>query len=219
MNNERCIAIGDIHGCVRTLEALLKKLAKYKDRKFIFVGDYIDRGPDSKGVLDLIIRFSRDHDCLFLRGNHEQMLMDSLETGDHNLWLMNGGTQTLNSYDATYAVDIPAEHIEFFAQTPLWLDTTDYFYIHAGLDPKRTIKEQLNSPDIQEFGMWRRDHIDCQVKWEKTVVFGHTPLTEPLHDNRKIGIDTGCIFARQGFGLLTAVLLPEETFITQQCLD
>ncbi|MBP3193736.1 metallophosphoesterase family protein [Natronogracilivirga saccharolytica] len=213
------IAIGDIHGCVNSLEALLEKVSGYNDRTFIFIGDYIDRGPDSRSVIDLVIGFSEDHDCIFLRGNHEQMFMDALETGDHNLWLLNGGDQTLSSYNVHYAVELPSEHIEFFAKTPLWLDTPQYFFIHGGLDPKRSIKEQCDSPDIEEFGMWRRDHVDSPVKWEKTLVFGHTPFTEPLHEERKIGIDTGCVFSRQGYGLLTAVMLPEETFITQPCLD
>lgn len=74
MSDNNYLAIGDIHGCPRSLEALLDKLSEYNDRQFIFIGDYIDRGPDSRGVIDLLLDFRKEQDCIFLRGNHEQML-------------------------------------------------------------------------------------------------------------------------------------------------
>lgn len=77
INKNQYIAIGDIHRCVKSREALLEKVSGFNVRTFIFIGDYTDRGPDSRSVIDLVIRFSEDHDCIFLRGNHEQMFIET----------------------------------------------------------------------------------------------------------------------------------------------
>ena len=79
------IAIGDIHGCARTLDALLQTLAPKSDETLLFVGDYIDRGPDSKGVIDRLIRLKKEHPCIFLRGNHEDLLLRYLDHGEFDL--------------------------------------------------------------------------------------------------------------------------------------
>ncbi len=185
----------------------------------MFIGDYIDRGPDSSGVVESIIAFARDHHCVFLRGNHEKMLMDAIQSGERTFWLMNGGMETLGSYQIHDPAEIPARHLEFFQQTRLWHDTPDYLFIHAGLDPDQSIEQQLTSPDIENTALWERRHIHEPVSWEKPVVFGHTPVREPLIDDRKMGIDTGCCFPNRGYGHLTALLLPERTVISQECLD
>ncbi len=218
-NAEKYIAIGDIHGCARSLKALLEEIRPYRDRIHVFIGDYIDRGPDSKGVLDCVIEFSREHHCVFLRGNHEKMLLDAIQSGEHTFWLINGGVETLKSYRINDPAELPADHRDFLEQTRLWFDTPDYLFIHAGLDPGRRVEELLALPDIENMALWERRHVHEPVVWEKPVVFGHTPVKEPLINDRKMGIDTGCVFPDRGYGHLSALLLPEKTVLSQEYLD
>lgn len=221
MSKQQYIAIGDIHGCWKSMEALLKKLEPFNDRQFIFVGDYIDRGPDSKKVVDHLLELQQEIDCIFLRGNHEQMLLDAVNKNERSLWMMNGGRATLNSYSTGEGtVTIPDEHLRFYDNTRMYYDREDYFFVHAGLSPAKTIAQSLKEEEeIQEF-LWERSHLKApETAWEKTVVFGHTPRSEPLVKEKMIGIDTGCVFSRMGYGKLTAVKLPEEEFIQQDCLD
>jgi len=218
--SQQLIAIGDIHGCVESLKALWKKLQSYPDAKIIFIGDYIDRGPDSKGVVDFLIAHQNDRDCIFLRGNHEQMLLDSLDSNRDYNWMMNGGDTTLNSYGVDIASDIPTDHIEFYKNTKLYFDTDEFFFVHAGVPPHQPIRETLETEEYNDFFLWGREHIDSfETPWEKTVVFGHTPRPYPIQKNKMIGIDTGCVYDKLGYGKLTAVLLPEITFIQQTSLD
>ena len=216
------IAIGDIHGCAKTLEALLKKIASYENRTFVFIGDYIDRGPDSKHAVDLLLDFSKDRDCVMLRGNHEQMMIDAHDRGDVQLWLLNGGEATLHSYDAPFnKLDLPSQHHHFYRNTKIYYDTPDYFFVHAGVPPDLTVEEAKNTEDMEESFLWSRAHLDAYENvWEKKVVFGHTPKPEPLIKNKMIGIDTGCVYSHMGrYHKLTAVKLPEEEFIFQENLD
>lgn len=219
MSQEKYIAIGDIHGCARSLDALLEKISSYSDRTHVFIGDYIDRGPDSRGVIDRVMEFARDHHCIFLRGNHEEMLLDAVRTGDRTLWLINGGVETLESYQAESTEELPDDLLQFISKTKFWHNTPQYLFIHAGLDPGQSVEEQLSSPRIEHAALWERSHLHRPVAWEKTVIFGHTPVREPLIEDRKIAIDTGCVFTGNGFGKLTALLLPERTAIQQEYAD
>lgn len=220
MPDRKFVAIGDIHGCVQSMKALLKKLEPYTDRTIIFIGDYIDRGPASRQVVDYLIEFQKKHDCIILRGNHEQMLLDAFNTNDTRLWLYNGGDTTLRSYNDELT-GIPFEHHQFYQATKLFLDTDKYFFVHAGLPPAMTIRQCLDKPEIQDNFLWERSHLSTSKnKWEKTVVFGHTPNPDPIVKPNMIGIDTGCVYTgNPGLGKLTAVLLPEQEFIYQECLD
>ena len=201
--------------------ALLEKLHPYYDRTFVFVGDYIDRGPASKQVVDYLLDFKDKVDCIFLRGNHEQMLLDALKRGDTSLWMMNGGRTTLDSYgDTADANTLPKKHEQFYENTRLYYDTDDYFFVHAGLSPGKTIAQSLEDETERQEFLWERSHLNAfETPWEKTVVFGHTPRPRPLQKDKMIGIDTGCVYDRVGYGKLTAAKLPEEEFITQPCLD
>lgn len=101
MKEKRLIAVGDIHGEINKLNSLLENLNLEKSDTVVFLGDYIDRGKHSKGVVELLIELSQNVNCIFLKGNHEQMVLKMLETKsetDINYWLMNGGNETLNSY-------------------------------------------------------------------------------------------------------------------------
>ncbi len=214
------IAIGDIHGCSESLKALWNKLELYSDSTFIFIGDYIDRGPDSKGVVDFLLKAKKERNCVFLRGNHEQMLLDSLKSKRDYNWLLNGGDTTLDSYNADGAEQIPEVHLEFYRNTNLYFESDDYFFVHAGVPPFQSIKESIKSDEYHDFFLWGRDHIDSfETPWEKTVVFGHTPRPHPIQKKKMIGIDTGCVYEKLGYGKLTAVILPEQKFIQQTSLD
>lgn len=220
MSNQKFIAIGDIHGCHKTTEALLNKLDDYQGRKFVFVGDYIDRGPASKEVVDLLLEFKQEKDCVFLRGNHEQMLLDAYEGKEESLWMMNGGEDTLDSYGKDSIQPLPEEHFDFYKNTLPYYDTEDYFFVHAGLSPAKTIAESIDDPEEQKEFLWERSHLNAiDNNWEKTVIFGHTPRPQPLVRNNMIGIDTGCVYQRMGYGTLTAVKLPEVEFVKQKALD
>lgn len=224
MSEQKYIAIGDVHGCARSLEALLRKfddIDDYEDRTIVFVGDYIDRGPDSRGVVDIILEYRKYRDVITLRGNHEQMLLDAYHRQDYSLWMINGGQTTLDSYDSSPGdINIPQEHVDFYKETKLYYDTPEYFFVHAGAPPEQPIEKSLQQKDISRYFLWERAHLNAfETAWEKTVVFGHTPRPHPLVKDKMVGIDTGCVYDRLGYGRLTAALLPEKKFINQICID
>ncbi|MEF8815731.1 MAG: metallophosphoesterase family protein [Salinibacter sp.] len=209
-------AIGDIHGCLQSLNSLLARLDPSPDDHLLFVGDYIDRGPNSKGVIDRLLALREEVPCTFLRGNHEAMMIDYLESGSFSLWRMNGGVSTLQSYlkDGTSEVHIPAPHAEFVRDTKRYHETDDFLFVHAGLRPDLTVEENLERSD-EEVLLWERGHLEAtEFAWEKTVVCGHTPQPEPISQEELILIDTGCVYhMKPGMGRLTAVHLPEREFI------
>ncbi|MEX0608217.1 MAG: metallophosphoesterase family protein [Balneolaceae bacterium] len=220
---DKFVAIGDIHGCARSNAELLKKLNDTfgSNRKYIFLGDYIDRGPNSKEVVNQLLEFGKNHECIFLRGNHDEMLLKAYENDDWDLWLANGGRSTLMSYHSTQGnLELPVEHYQFFQNTKIWWETDHYFFVHGGISPDLTIQENLESEFERSHFMWQRDHVYSRTNnWDKTVVFGHTPVKNPIIEDNMIGIDTGCVYADKGFGFLSAVLLPEVEFVKQECLD
>ncbi len=221
MEKKKYIAIGDIHGCAETLKALIEKLDVYGNRSFVFLGDYIDRGPNSREVVDYLLDFREEADCIFLRGNHEQMMLDAIDDGDTSLWIMNGGRETIDSYERDgQRFKLSKTHRKFYDQTKFYYETDDYFFVHAGLSPDKTIAESLDDEQEIDKFLWERSHLNSMDKpWEKTVIFGHTPRPEPVQDSKMIGIDTGCVYQRVGYGKLTAVKLPEKEFIQQECID
>lgn len=219
--SRQIVAIGDIHGCLKSLKALWNKLDDHKDALHVFVGDYIDRGPDSKGVVDFLLEHRDERECIFLRGNHEQMLLDAYKNGDAYGWMMNGGESTLRSYgDDVRVTELPEDHLEFYKQTLPFYDTEEYFFVHAGAPPDQTIEMSKQDANAMRFFLWGREHLNiAETTWEKTVIFGHTPKPHPIKREKMIGIDTGCVYKGRGFGKLTAVVLPELNFIQQVSLD
>ena len=210
------IAIGDIHGCAATLNVLLDALELEPDDHLVFVGDYIDRGPDSKSVIDRLLDLREEYECTFLRGNHESLLLGYLDAGAFNLWRVNGGIATLQSYveDGMADIEIPEPHAEFTRETKMYYETDDFFFVHAGLKADLTIEESLEQCDEEVF-LWERSHLDAdEFAWEKPVVCGHTPRPEPINRDKLLMIDTGCVYHMQpGMGTLTAVRLPEREFV------
>ena len=207
-----CI-IGDIHGCLTSLNALLEQVED-RAESFIFLGDYIDRGPDSKQVIERILQFKAEHrQVITLMGNHEFMLLNYLKGYDDPVFLNVGGRQTLDSYDVplnSVQTDawlyIPESHQDFFNRLPLHWEDRHAIYVHAGLEPDIHLSLQSS-----QCCLWvREDFIRCSYKFGKPVVFGHTVFKKPLIQKNKIGIDTGAVYGQQ----LTALLLPEKEFIS-----
>jgi serine/threonine protein phosphatase 1 len=212
---ERLFIVGDIHGCLAELEALLAGLPLQPGDGLVFLGDYVDRGPDSRGVIErlLALAASSTIPTVFLRGNHEDMLLAFLGRGGHygEAFLANGGDATARSYglrggvtpDRLHAA-LPREHLRFLEETRLVHTAGDYVMVHAGIVPGRPL-EQQSAHDL----VWIRDEFIARPHGlGRTVVFGHTPCREVLvHLPYKIGIDTGCVYG----GMLTALEVPSRT--------
>jgi len=190
----RLLAFGDIHGCRDQLNTLLTKVGPTQADQVIFLGDYIDRGPDSSGVITDLLDFLEKHpDTIFLRGNHEQMFIDYLDGQDPLMFLVNGGTKTLLSYERKMLWPLPATHRDFLNSLRLIYETEDFIFVHAGLRPGVPVNEQ----DPQDIIWIRHEFINSDYDWGKTVVYGHTPLQEPLLGTMRLGLDTGCVYGRQ----------------------
>lgn len=217
MSFEKTFIVGDIHGCRRLLERLLERI-KWDPQKhrLIFVGDYIDRGEDPKGVIELITGLRRQSgavDCLM--GNHEHLLLEYLKTGDPRLFLANGGRSTLESYgmgaSTPAAPLIPAHHLDFLGSLKPYLELEEYLVVHAGLRPGVDLTKQ----DPEDL-LWIRDtFIQSDYDFGRIVVFGHTPFHEPLVRSNKIGIDTGAVYGNK----LTCLELPGRTFVSVQSVQ
>jgi len=205
-------AIGDIHGCYDQLQELMGKIPiDFARDTLVFIGDYIDRGPQSVEVVDYLVQLKkRVPGIIFLKGNHEDMLEKYLNGTDRFTYLLNGGQKTLDSYlnrpARSGSHPIPTEHMEFFKSLKLVYETEEYIFAHAGLCPRVPLESQ-NTEDL----LWIRDKfINTKYDFGKPVIFGHTPLKEPLVEPNKIGIDTGAIYGNA----LTCVQLPDLVFFS-----
>ncbi len=220
---ERVIVVGDLHGYRDPLLRLLEKLEIVDGDLVVFIGDYVDRGPDSKALVDTLIEFGAGHGhTVFLKGNHEDMLLGSIGLPaliqDVSTWFQNGGIRTLSSYGAEeseisalqgiWDLDkrselarsfIPESHVAFFSGLELYVETENYFICHAGVSPFTTIEEgKRNVFDL----LWTREHLYADApEWEKTVVCGHTPQRKVLVREKLICIDTGLYY----YGKLSAI--------------
>ena len=209
----KTFVIGDIHGCSELLEELLEKIKPLaKDDTVIFIGDYIDRGPDSRGVIDTVLQLRSEHSrVITLMGNHEFMLLGAMRGYGQNEFLNMGGEATLQSYGIPLesindlAAILPQDHLEFLQDLlPYWEDE-DYIYVHAGLQPGVHLTQQ--SPD---WTLWAREEfIDLEYNFGKKVIYGHTPFKKPRIDANKIGVDTGAVYG----GNLTCLILPDIKFL------
>lgn len=204
--------IGDVHGCYKTLMALVNKLPK--DAKLCFVGDLIDRGPQSADVIEFVK--SNNHDCVL--GNHEYMMADT-DTENHGLWIMNGGDTTMKNYHQN--IPLLKEHIE-------WIRTLPYIIDYQTTLPKLNDRHLLVSHSSaanymahngsEDDIIWNRDVAHGTLKSTNNFynVFGHTPTKEPLITNFCANIDTGAVYTDvKGYGKLTAIHWPSLK-ITQQ---
>ena len=210
---QKIFVVGDIHGCMDKLRALIEKIPINIARdQLVFIGDYIDRGRRSVEVVDYLIDLKkRIPDTIFLKGNHEDMLENYLDGSDRFTYLLNGGQQTLDAYlnrsNNPEEFPVPAEHLEFFSSLHLYYQTDDYIFVHAGLRKKVPLEKQ-DKTDL----LWIRDEfIYSDFDFGKLVIFGHTPFKEPLVRTNKIGIDTGAVYGNR----LTCVQLPDMEFYAE----
>jgi serine/threonine protein phosphatase 1 len=218
----RVYAIGDIHGRAdlldKTLNHIDADLAKNPIPQSIevFLGDYVDRGPASRKVLDRLMARSRSHQTVFLKGNHESFLMDFLtDPVILKEWRHLGGLETLMSYGsrpsvkadeaadaqlaATFYRDLPESHRQFLADLRLSFTCGDYFFVHAGVRPGILLEKQR-----EEDLLWiRGDFLFSEDDFGKIIVHGHTPVAQPDIRPNRINIDTGA-FAT---GRLTCIKL------------
>lgn len=236
----RTIAVGDIHGCAKTLRRLTEdEIRPAPDDTLIFLGDYIDRGPDSKGVIDYLIGLKESGiNCIFIRGNHEQTLLDALESQKSKkrylfgtpknktfeTWYLNyGGRQTFDSYGIADIKDFPAEHAEWMVSTRLYWETETHLFSHAGFN--------FTQDDIfadTHSMMWIRDFEYDPVKAKgKKVIHGHVPVTVDFFllclgkpELGFIPLDTGCVYASMpGKGYLTAIDVNNLQVFSTKCQD
>ncbi len=206
MEGERAFIIGDIHGCLGMLNRLMDTIDWRPDRdRLIFLGDYIDRGTDSKGVVDFVLVLLKQSpfvQCLL--GNHESGFLDFLSGGDIKTFLINGGETTLKSYQRDGEILIPPDHISFYQSLRPWIELEDHYVVHAGFRPGVKIDDQ----SLEDL-IWIRDpFIYSDYDFGKKVIFGHTPFYEPLVTHNKIGLDTGAVYGNR----LTCLELPQMKF-------
>ena len=221
--HSRTFVISDVHGCAATLRRLVDATLRptASDRMFL-LGDLIDRGPDSKGVLDFIFELrGRGLSVEGVRGNHEEMLLRAQD--DHyfmDLWTANGGLATLESFRADGPGDIPHRYRAFLESLPLYILLDAFVIVHAGLN------FDLMDPfaDTQAMLWTRSNVVDLKRTAGRKLVCGHTPVTLQQLENslssNKILLDNGCVFTdRYGMGCLAALELEGMNVYLQPNID
>ena len=232
-------AIGDVHGCLKELTSLHKKILTHdkfdvKKDLLVYLGDYVDRGKESKAVIDQILKLKNNKiKMINLMGNHDEYMIDFLFNNKNNIenWLNFGLDQTIRSYGIElvdfikdgFGDDIieqlrkkllnemSEDQINFFKSLELSYSSDKYLFVHAGIDPKKSLSEQTRNDYL-----WSRseDFFKEDFKAEKIIVHGHTPVEKIISNQFRINIDSGCYFT----GKLTGVCLSDKndsrTFIT-----
>jgi serine/threonine protein phosphatase 1 len=225
----RIYAIGDIHGRADLLKTLLSKIDAHcrlhpsANSITVFLGDYIDRGPASREVLDLLLGHERTKEAVFLKGNHETFVARFLsDPAVLDEWRLCGGLETLVSYGLKPSINpdtseqirlaeelaksIPREHLEFMESLDLSFGCGDFLFVHAGIRPGVPIRNQK-----EEDLLWiREEFLSCEQPFENFVVHGHTPVRTPDIRSNRINIDTGA-FAT---GRLTCAVIEGSAIVT-----
>ncbi len=230
--------IPDIHGCSKTLERLIGQIQPKKVDHLIFLGDYIDRGPDSKGVIDYIIQLQQaGQKMTLLRGNHEAFLIEAFEM-EKNLkrsffkkeknshkeeWYKHGGRDTMKSFGLKDLRLFPVEYLEWMKKLEYYLQLDDYIIVHAGLN------FEIDNPlDDKHTMLWVKEFdIKPQKIGNRKVIHGHTPIShefifETINGDKFnfIDLDNGVYIPnRNGFGQLMALELNSNTLLAQHNVD
>ncbi|SEM95088.1 MULTISPECIES: metallophosphoesterase family protein [unclassified Paenibacillus] len=231
---KRTIMISDIHGCIDQLDQILQ-LTEYNSTKdkLILLGDYVDRGPNSKEVVDKVIQLVMNHNAIALRGNHDQRLVDLINSDSvtvRSKFLEHGGKQTLQSYCDINNEEISDEilnqaiefikthyyhHIDYISKLPFYHEDKDHIYVHAGLNPN--FIDWKNQPE-HDFMYIKDEFIRASFDLNKKIIFGHTKTID-IHgtsdiwfSDDKIGIDGGCAYGMQ----LNCLIFQEGSYITEQ---
>ena len=227
---KRILVISDIHGELEKLEQLLKKVNySPENAQLILLGDYVDRGPNAKGVLEKVMRL-KEAGARVLKGNHEDLMIKALTTDverSWNHWVKQcGGDATLYSYGFSKSDIVASEepfqkplltsellwkHVEFIQELENYIETPDYVFVHAGVHPSMPISE--TDPHLL---MWIRGEFHKGYSGDKIIVFGHTETSTLYNDvknhhvyfgqNRIIGVDGGAVYG----GQLNCLELPSQ---------
>jgi serine/threonine protein phosphatase 1 len=221
--SSRVFIIGDIHGCSKTFKKLiLEGIGIKKSDKIYCLGDYIDRGPDSKGVIDFILKLRKEgYRIHTLRGNHEEMMLCSdKDEKSFSLWIKNGGDKALESFNIDSIAHLNSTYLSFLRRTRLFIETRDFILVHAGLN------FAIQKPLSDKFSMlWIRHFpVDLNYLNGKILIHGHTPRTrEQILAQRfesPINIDGGCVFKHiKGYGSLFALNFYERKLIEVRNID
>jgi serine/threonine protein phosphatase 1 len=202
-------AIGDVHGSLEQLTRLLdecRRFAKRQPTTFVFLGDYIDRGPNSRGVIQTIMDMqAADLDrVIALAGNHEDFLHKPDQATDVTLWRANGGDATLASYNASSVAELPADHLAWIRQLPTHHDDRQRFFVHAGIRPGIPLDEQT-----REDLLWIREpFLSSTADHGRLIIHGHSPRRDgkpDVHPNR-VNLDTAAVYG----GKLTAAVFTDS---------
>ncbi|HEV2366005.1 MAG TPA: metallophosphoesterase family protein [Caulobacteraceae bacterium] len=203
MNARLSYAVGDIHGRADLLEEALRLIGAHRPgeaRRIIFLGDYVDRGPESAAVVDRLMGLTAAGEAICLKGNHEAMMLDALAGGgasDLSLWLANGGAQTLAAYSSEDCggIGVPESHMRWLGSLPLMTQDPNRIFVHAGLAPGIPLERQW-----ERVVLWIRDRFleAGSGVFDKHIVHGHTPLwagkpdpAEPELLAQRTNLDTG----------------------------
>jgi len=202
------VAVGDIHGCAEELRNLLELVPITPETTVLFLGDYIDRGPNAREVLEIVLDLSQRCRVVTLMGNHEAMFIEFIKDPTSSSaagYIFNGGSSTLASYSNEYGdYVIPESHYNFLRALDIFHQTERHLFVHAGIPniPIDEIDPNLHGRDM----LWMRDSfLNSDYTWSKVIVHGHTPVDEVTIGHNRINLDTGCVFD----GRLSAILLPE----------
>ena len=213
-------AISDIHGCLKTFKSLLTKLNFTKEDELYILGDFIDRGPSSKGVIDFIWELKESgFNVMCLKGNHDQMMLDARNSLSlQRTWLINGGHSTIENFNADSILDIPQKYFQFLEELPLYIEVENYILVHAGF-----MFDMPNPFDEVHSMLWQRDWYDrINYNWlgDRIIVHGHTPILKKdiitmlkeIKANQYIDIDCGCVHKdkKEGLGYLACLILNEK---------
>lgn len=221
----RRFAIGDIHGCYKTLRKMVEEVLLLTPEDTLYLlGDYIDRGPDSVGVLDYLMKLQESgFDVRPIRGNHEEMLLEAVnDPTARSLWYGNGGWGTLREFGVESPELIPHRFLDFMTALPYILTTEEYVFVHAGLD-FRTINPLQDTS--RQFMLWARD---CQVAsakiGDRTLITGHcvTPLftIKASLATHHIFLDNGCYDKGEiSYGSLVALDLDNRKLFVQKNIE
>lgn len=187
---KRTIAIGDIHGCSIALSAIIEAIGPTVDDTLVFLGDYVDRGIDSKGVLDQLIALPNRCKVVTILGNHEEMMVHALSSrSDFQFWLNCGGDSALDSYGSSSQIDlIPPAHIRFLKSCIPYFETDSHIFLHANYLPEIPLAE-LDDQMLR----WKslRDYTPSERHYSgKVAVVGHTPHDEIFDNGYLVCLDT-----------------------------
>ncbi len=208
----RLLVISDIHGCNNTFQALLDQVGLSKEDVLILGGDYIDRGPDSKAVIDLILDLQDEgYHLICLKGNHEDLMLRGIKKDDVFLhWLQSGGAITMKSFGVTAPENLSSRYLNFFYKLDTVLLTSNAIVAHAGLNFSSD-----NPLEDEESMLWIRnwyDQINRDWLGDRIIVHGHTPITRNQIESQfdildtvpALDIDCGCVYPSPGMHELCA---------------